>query len=121
MKPEIKEPITYSEAFKEKLILLVMYQNQPAKEIAKRYRLPNVYVLLNWITNYKKKLEKGAITLATTDPKKKNDPLAIKERIKQLEKALEKANVLIYGLNSLIDYAEKELKVPIQKKRGTKQ
>ena len=55
------------------------------------------------------------------DLKKKNDPLATKERIKQLEKALEKANVLIYGLNSMIDYAEKELKVPIRKKRGTKQ
>ena len=43
MKPEIKEPITFSEAFKVKLILLVMYQNQSAKEIAKSYRLPNVY------------------------------------------------------------------------------
>ena len=38
----------------------------------------------------------------------------------QLEKALEKANVLIFGLNSMIDYAEKELKVPVRKKRGTK-
>jgi len=121
MKPEIKEPITFSEAFKEKLILLVMYQNQSAKEIAISYRLPNFHILLNWITNYKKKLEKGAITLATMDPKEKNDLLATKQRIKQLEKALEKANILIYGLNSMIDYAEKELKIPIRKKRGTKQ
>jgi hypothetical protein len=37
-----------------------------------------------------------------------------------LEKALKKANVLIYGLNSMIDYAEKELKVPVRKKHGTK-
>ena len=121
MKPEIKEPITFSEAFKEKLILLVMYQNQSAKEIAISYRLPNFHILLNWITNYKKKLEKGAITLATMDPKEKNDLLATKQRIKQLEKALEKANILIYGLNSMIDYAEKELKIPIRKKRVTKQ
>ena len=55
------------------------------------------------------------------DPKEKNDLLATKQRIKQLEKALEKANILIYGLNSMIDYAEKELKIPIRKKRGIKQ
>jgi hypothetical protein len=54
------------------------------------------------------------------DPKKKSDAAALKQRIQQLEKALEKANVLIYGLNSMIDYAEKELKVPVRKKRGTK-
>jgi transposase len=28
---------------------------------------------------------------------------------------------MIYGLNAMIDYAEKELKVPVRKKRGTKQ
>ena len=39
-------------------------------------------LLLNWITNYKKKLEKGAITLATMDPKKKNEIHATKQRIK---------------------------------------
>jgi len=61
MKPEIKEPITFSVAFKEKLILLVMYQNPSAKEIAKSYRLPNVHILLNGITNFKKKLEKGMV------------------------------------------------------------
>jgi transposase len=38
-----------------------------------------------------------------------------------LEKSLEKANVFIYGLNAMIDYAEKELEVPIRKKPGTKQ
>jgi len=58
MQPEIKEPNTFSLAFKEKLILLVMYQNPSAKEIVKSYRLPNVHILLNWITNFKKKLEK---------------------------------------------------------------
>lgn len=120
MKPETNYQFTFSAAFKEKLIHLVMYGNQSAKELTKSYHLPNVQILLNWINNYKKKLEKGALTLDIMDPTKKNDPVAIKQRIKQLEKALEKANVLIYGLNAMIDYAEKDLKVPIRKKRGTK-
>ena len=120
MKEKMLERFTFSEEFKEKLVLLVMYRNQSAKEVAKSYELPNVHILLNWVNLYKKNLEKGAITLATMDSKKKKDPAALKQRIKQLEKALEKANVLIYGLNSMIDYAEKELKVPVRKKRGTK-
>ncbi len=49
------------------------------------------------------------------------DVTALKKRIKDLEKALEKANVLIYGLNFMIDHAEKENKIAIRKKRGTKQ
>jgi len=120
MEEKMLEQFTFSEEFKEKLVLLVMYRNQSAKEVAKSYRLPNVHILLNWINRYKKNLEKGAITLAAMDPKNKNDPKALKQRIRQLEKSLEKANVLIYGLNSMIDYAEKELKVPVRKKRGTK-
>lgn len=53
--------------------------------------------------------------------KKRKDTKVLKQRIKQLEKSLAKANVLFYGLNSIIDYAEKELKVPVRKKPGTKQ
>ncbi len=55
------------------------------------------------------------------DPKKKKDKATLNQHIKQLEKALKKANGLIYGLNTMIDYAEKELKVSVRKKRGSKQ
>jgi len=121
MKEKMLEQFSFPEEFKEKLILLVMYRNQSVKEVAKSYNLPNAYILTNWINLYKKKLEKGAITLAQMDLKGIKDPAVLKQRIEQLEKALEKANVLIYGLNSMIDYAEKELKVPVRKKRGSKQ
>jgi hypothetical protein len=48
------------------------------------------------------------------------DTEALKRRIKDLEKALEKAYVFIYGLLIMIDHAERENKVAIRKKRGTK-
>ena len=121
MKEKMLEQFTFSDEFKERLVLLVMYRNQSVREVTKSYRLPNSYILVNWITQYKKKLEKGAVTVVAIDPKKKNDKAALNQQIKQLEKALEKANVLIYGLNAMIDYAEKELKVPVRKKRGSKQ
>lgn len=120
MKEKMLEQFSFTEEFKEKLVHLVMYRNQSVKEVAKSYNLPNSYILVNWITLYKKQLEKGAVTVVGIDPKKQKDNTALKQHIMQLEKALEKANVLIYGLNAMIDYAEKELKVPVRKKRGSK-
>ena len=84
------EQFSFTDEFKEKLVLLVMYQNQSVKEIAKSYNLPNAYILNNWINLYKKKLEKGVVTVISMDPTKKKDPAAFKQQIKQLEKALEK-------------------------------
>lgn len=115
------EQFEFPDDLKEKIIGLVLYQNQPVKEVAKKYELPNVHIIANWIRIYKKNLEKGAIILPPMESKKRKDTKALKQRIKQLEKSLAKANVLIYGLNSIIDYAEKELKVPLRKKPGTKQ
>lgn len=111
----------FPDELKDKLTALVVFQNRSPKELAAEYGLPNVYVLVNWVRIYKKSLEGGAITLPPMEIKKKKDTPALKQRIKQLEKSLEKANVMIYGLNAMIDYAEKEMKVPVRKKHGTKQ
>ncbi|MFZ6024582.1 MAG: hypothetical protein ACOYVG_09040 [Bacteroidota bacterium] len=120
MKAKMLEQFQFTDELKERLVLMVIFQNQSPKELAKKYGLPNTYILTNWVNIYKKKLEKGAITLAPMQQKKRKDTVALKQRIKLLEKSLEKANVMIYGLNAMIDYAEKELKVPVRKKHGTK-
>ena len=98
-----------------------MYKGADPKSLVKKYGLPYVNTLLNWIAIYKKTLEKGAVTLPVMEQTKRADSKVLKKRIKQLEKALEKANAIIYGPNTMIDYAEKELKVPVRKKPGTKQ
>ncbi len=121
MKEKMLSRFKISDQLKEKLITQVVYQNRNPKDLARQYGLPNVHMLINWVRNYKKSLESGAVTLPAMGPKKRKDTPALQKRIKQLEKSLEKANVMIYGLNAMIDYAEKELKVPVRKKHGTKQ
>ncbi len=74
MKEKMMEQFSFTKEFKEKLVLLVMYRNQSVKEVIKSYQLPNGHILNNWITIYKKKLEKGVITLDPMDPKKKATP-----------------------------------------------
>jgi transposase len=43
------------------------------------------------------------------------------QRIKELEKQLEDAQVKNIALETLVDVAEKEFKIPIRKKPGAKQ
>ena len=119
MEAEMLGQFKFSNELKEKLILMVVYQNHCPRALAKQYGLPNNHILANWVRIYKKTLDKGAVTLPPM-PKKRKDTQALKLRVKQLEKSLEKVNVMIYGLNSMIDDAEK-LKVPLRKKHGTKQ
>ena len=121
MKEKMLERFRFPQKIRDELVSLVMYQGMDAKDVAKRYGLPHVNILTNWIKLYKKKLEAGAITLEPMEKKTKVKAAALRQRIKQLEKALDKANLMIYGLNAMIDYTEKELKVPVRKKRGTKQ
>ncbi|EPR68668.1 hypothetical protein [Cyclobacterium qasimii] len=49
-----------------------------------------------------------------------DDPITLQNRIKELEKQLEHAQLKAEGYELMIDIAEKELKIPIRKKSGTK-
>ena len=121
MSEKLLSQFKFSKELKEKMVTLVLYHGLDAKEVAKKYGLPNAYMLTNWINRHKQQLVKGAVFLPPMQKKKRRNAEDLRQEIKHLEKALEKANVLIYGLKSMIDYAEKELKIPIRKKPGTKQ
>ena len=47
MKEKMLEQFRFSEELKEKIIGLVLYQKQSAKEMAKKYDLPNVLSLIS--------------------------------------------------------------------------
>ncbi|MET3113231.1 transposase-like protein [Pedobacter sp. CG_S7] len=76
----------FPEEFKEKLVELVAYKNVSATQVARKYDLPNTHILINWINNYKKKLENGAVTLAPMERPKTKDAVVLKGRIKDLKK-----------------------------------
>jgi transposase len=74
-----------------------------------------------WIRQFQKQVENRVIALPAMTEQQKADLKASEQRIKELEKALEYANLVIFSLNHLIDFAEKEFQLPIRKKGGTKQ
>ncbi len=82
------EQFNFTDEFKEKLVLMLVYQNQSPKSLVKKYGLPNPYIFANWVRIYKKTLEKGALTLPPMESLKRKDTAALKQRIKQLEKSV---------------------------------
>ncbi len=111
----------YTQAFKEKIVLEVVYQGKAIQKAVEEYDLPSTYTVQMWIRQFQKQLENGMIVLPVMSEQQKADLKTSEQRIKELEKALEYANVVIFSLNHLIDFAEKEFQVPIRKKGGTKQ
>jgi transposase-like protein len=111
----------YTQAFKEKIVLEVLYQGKDIQKAVEEYELPSAYTLQMWIRGFQKQLGSGMIVLPTMTEEQKANLKASEHRIKDLEKALDYANVVIFSLNHLIEFAEKHFSIAIQKKAGTKQ
>ena len=111
----------YSEDVKDEAILRVLFNGESAIDVAEAMEIHSVTTINLWVNAYHRKIEEGLITLVPMTEKQKEDLHALRERNKELERAVKEANLMILALNSLIDVAEKDLKIPIRKKRGTKQ
>ena len=110
----------YTQAFKEKVVLEVYYQGKDIHKAVAEYDLPSIYTVQLWIRQFQKQLDSGMIVLPPMTEEQKANIKALEYRVKELEKALEYANVVNFSLNHLLDFAEKEFSIPIRKKAGTK-
>jgi len=79
----------YTQAFKAKVVLEVVYQGKPIQKAVEEYDLPSTYTLQMWIRQFQKQLENGMIVLPPMTEQQKADLKASEQRIKELEKALE--------------------------------
>ena len=110
----------YSEDVKDEAILRVLFNGESAIDVAEAMEIHSVTTVNIWVNAYHRKIEEGLITLAPMTEKQKKDLHALQQRNKELERAVKESNLMIHALNTLIDVAEKDLKIPIRKKRGTK-
>jgi len=111
----------YSEEIKQNAVYRVLFNGEAIELVIEELGISSIYTINNWMNSYKKKIEHGLITLPPMSEKQKDDSQALKQRNKELEKALKEANLMILALNTMIDHAEKNLNIPIRKKHGTKQ
>ena len=111
----------YSEEVKQAAVYRIIFNGEAIESVMKEFGIFSIYTINNWINSYKKRIEQGLITLPPMSEKQKDDVQALRQRNKELDKALKEANLMILALNTMIDYAEKDLNIPVRKKRGTKQ
>ena len=111
----------FTQAFKEKVALEIFYQGKDIQKAVEEYDLPSIYTVQMWIRQFQKQLQSGMIVLPAMTAEQKANFKEAEHRIKELEKALEYANVVIFSLNHLVDFAEKQFSISIRKKAGSKQ
>lgn len=111
----------YTQEFKENIILQILYQGKSINQMVEEYSLPDTQTVQAWIRQFHKQLHNGMIHLPPMTKEQKANLKAAENRIKELETALEYSNTVIFSLNHLLDFAEKECSISIRKKGGTKQ
>jgi len=57
----------YTQAFKEKIVLEVIYQGKPIQKAVQEYDLPGTYTLQMWIRQFQKQLENKGDSFAGYD------------------------------------------------------
>ncbi len=114
---EKEELHKYEESFKRWLAQEIANERMTIAEAAKELGLPHNFV---WkvAKDYAGQVE---LTLPVMTEAEKKKLEKQQQRIKELEKKLEDAQIKNIALETLVDVAEKEFKIPIRKKPGAKQ
>jgi len=90
-------------------------------EAKRRFKLPSHFSVLyrqSWQPRYSDELH---VSLSSMTSQERSDNKKLEQRIKELEKQLEYAQMKNIAINTLIDVAETELKISIRKTSGSKQ
>ncbi len=111
---ELLNRYQYSEEFKEAVAFRVLFGGEDAKQIMQELGIYSIQTIYHWVSSYQQKIEQGLISLPPMNEKQKQNLEALKQRNKDLEKALQEANLMILALHTMIDVAEKDLKISIR-------
>jgi transposase-like protein len=112
----------YSYGFKRIVVEEVLSGKLSKEQARKKYELGGKSAVLNWMRKFG--LSEYRQMPASFEPMKEvpqTNDAALAKRIKELERALEDAQLKAEGYSRMIDIAERELKISIRKKSSTKQ
>ena len=115
-----KDYRAFESSFRRWLVSEIDAGRMSINEAKERFQLPRRFEI-NFKYWQRKYSEEFHLSLSTMSSKDLSDNAKLAARIKELEKQLEQAQIKNVALNTLIDIAEKELKLPIRKKSGSKQ
>ena len=111
----------YEISFRRWLISQIDADKMSFQEARDRFKLSPVEypkILRRWQERYSDELH---LSLEVMNSKDRSDNKKLEQRIKELEKQLELAQMKNVAINTMIDIAEKDYKLDIRKKSGPKQ
>lgn len=110
----------YESSFRRWLTIEIDSGRMSWQEARLRFNLPYRFDQLykDWQRKYSEDI---VLTLPLMSAKERAENQELEQRVKELEKQLELAQMKIVALNTVIDIAEKDYKLEIRKKSGPKQ
>lgn len=111
----------FEPSFRRWIVSQLDGNHMSAQDIRDRFGLSRSHyseTLKRWQSRYSEEMH---LSLSFMSSKDRADNKKLEQRIKELEKQLELAKIKNIALETMIDVAETELKVPIRKKSGSKQ
>jgi transposase-like protein len=112
----------YSDEFKKQVVEAYLEGEDDQRLVASRFGVSQTSVNL-WLKKYlsnQQAKDEDKLTLVMKKKAEKGNK-ELEQRVKELEKALEEERLKRIGYQTMIDIAEKELKIDIRKKSDTKQ
>ncbi len=115
----------YSKEFRERVLTAYYNSNEPVDMIARRFQVKrdtvSSWVYRKRVTSNPKESSKFVVSSIIPMKEEKLPIEAMEERIRELEQQLAKEKMRSTCLDTMIDIAERELKIDIRKKSGAKQ
>ena len=109
----------YSDSFKRQVAREYLVGQETMQEIANRFELPSRWIVKEFVKWFESQSDDSPPATALSDSEKQ-DVEALRKRISDLEKQLDNAQLRALGFETMIDIAEKELRIEIRKKSDTK-
>jgi transposase len=110
----------YSEAFKRKVVSEVENGTLTREAARRKYDIGGGSTVDRWCRKYGN-FERLGVRITVQSSNERDETKALKERIRKLEAALADEKLRSMAFETMIEVAERELKVPIRKKPGAKQ
>lgn len=113
-------PFQYELSFMLMVVSEYERGNESIRQIAARFGVSRQQVRY-WRSRFSSDIGQPTLTIHPMTDQEKKEFEALKKQNEELAKKLEYANLQVFGLQTMIDVAEEQLKIEIRKKPGSKQ
>ena len=112
-------PFMYEVPFMRMVVSAYEQGSNSMSQVAQRFNVTRAQIR-HWRSIFSTDLEPSTILTDPMTAQEQKELEALKRQNAELTKKLEYANLQVFGLQTLIDVAEEQLKIEIRKKPGTK-